>query len=167
MFIYHLPPACSTDDLADSCLQFTPSSKIRVPCHRWLALQHKECFGWLRNKHRKRKAKQSVDLSSAGAEHGEDKWSQCSAEFLWCPVSVAGLRRWRYGGAGLCWESVLWVSWTLEPSVLPCYAKHTDPHSFLQPGLEQGPFPDLPRVHGDATGHTCEAVHGLFLMLNL
>lgn len=86
MFIYHLPPACSTDDLADSCLQFTPSSKIRVPCHRWLALQHKECFGWLSNEHRKSKAKQSIDLSSAGAEHWEDKWAQCNADFsnaLW------------------------------------------------------------------------------------
>lgn len=37
-------------------------------------------------------------------------------------------------------------------SVVPCYAKHTDPHSLLQPGLEQGPLPDL------LPGHPCKAV---------
>ena len=69
MFIYHLPPACCTDDLADSCLPFTSSSKTRVPCHRWLALQHEECFGWFRNKHRGKRAKWCIKLSWVGAEH--------------------------------------------------------------------------------------------------
>lgn len=54
-----------------------------------------------------------------------------------------------------------------QPFVVPCYAKHTDPDSLLQPGLEQGSLPDLPRVESDATGYPYTAVHGLSLMLKL
>lgn len=126
MFIYHLPPACSTDDLADSCLQFTPAQKWGSHVIGDLLCSTKSVLvglGINTGRAKQSREHRSV-LSWCWTQRGQVSPVQHRVSLVPCGCC-------RAQGTGLCWHSVLWVSWTLAALCGALLCKAHRPTQFI------------------------------------